>query len=392
MSMLADYLVSVVVPTHNRSIYAISCVKSLLAIESDRLQVIVHDTSTDDCRLRTWVATVNDSRLLYRHCAERLSMTDNHERALEYARGEYVCLIGDDDSVSSLILDVADYARSRAVDCITPQVKAAYSWPDFRTSLLGAAHAGRLYLEAFTGESRWVDSAQALEGLLLHAGQGTDGLPKLYHGLVRRELIQRVVLANGRLFWGTSPDMSAAVALALATEKFLLLDIPFTLPGASGGSNTGRSALKSHKGDLRSDEHMRPFKNLRWPEQIPQFFSVETVWAHAAWETLVACGRQDLLQRFNWPRLYALALFNHKDYRQAIMQATRANSGVGVMKSIASLPLISWEWFWNRLKRLARPSASNGREVLGVFPGVDEARCCLDARVAVVARVHLNGE
>ena len=388
--MSADYLVSVVVPTHNRSCYAVSCVKSLLAIESDRLQVIVHDTSTDDCRLRAWVETVDDSRLLYQHCAERLSMTDNHERALEYARGEYVCLIGDDDSVSELILDVADYARSRDIDCITPQVKAAYSWPDFRTSLLGGAHAGRLYLEEFTGEAQWMGTGQALEELLLRAGQGTDGLPKLYHGLVRRALIQRVVFANGRLFWGTSPDMSAAVALALATDSFLLMDIPFTLPGASGGSNTGRSALKSHKGDLHSDEHMRPFKNLRWPEQIPHFFSVETVWAHAAWETLMACGRHDLVERFNWPRLYALTLFNHGEYREAITYAARGNSSGSLMKSISSLPLIAWEWFWGKLKRLTHPSASNGREVLGVFTAVDEARSCLDAHVVATARVHLN--
>ncbi|MHC5879375.1 hypothetical protein ACYT69_10660, partial [Streptococcus pyogenes] len=65
-----------------------------------------------------------------------------------------------------------------------------------------------------------------------------------------------------------------------------MVDLPFTMPGASGGSNTGRSAVNKHKGDLSKDAHMRPFKDLQWPAVLPRFFSVETVWAHAAWETL----------------------------------------------------------------------------------------------------------
>lgn len=92
--MSEQYLVSIVVPTHNRSKYAIPCVKSLLEIKSERLQVVVHDTSNDDCQLAAWAADQADSRLVYVHWKSRLSMTENHERAMQLAEGEYVCQIG----------------------------------------------------------------------------------------------------------------------------------------------------------------------------------------------------------------------------------------------------------------------------------------------------------
>ncbi|MBI6660525.1 glycosyltransferase, partial [Pseudomonas carnis] len=139
-----DYLVSIVIATHNRSKYAIPCIESLLSIGSSEIQVVVHDTSNDVCELAAWAGQSADSRLIYVHWADRLSMTENHERALKLATGEYICLIGDDDTVSSYIIDIANYAKKQNIKMLTPKVKAAYYWPDFRTKNYGAAHAGRI--------------------------------------------------------------------------------------------------------------------------------------------------------------------------------------------------------------------------------------------------------
>ena len=144
-----NYLVSIVVPTHNRSKYAISCIESLLEIPSQEVQVVVHDTSNDACDLARWAQAQEDHRLVYVHWQSRLSMTENHERAIALATGEYVCLIGDDDTVSNHIIEFARYAKDHSIAMLTPKVRAAYYWPDFRTKFYGAAHAGRIYLEHF---------------------------------------------------------------------------------------------------------------------------------------------------------------------------------------------------------------------------------------------------
>lgn len=381
-----NYLVTVVVPTHNRSKYAIACIQGLLEIASSELQIVVHDTSNDECLLAQWASSQSDSRLLYLHWSERLSMTENHEHALALAEGEYICLIGDDDCVSSWIVQVAEFARENSIACLTPSITAMYSWPDFRTRLLGRAHAGRLYLDSFDGALESRESRAGLRTTLRMACQGTDELPKLYHGLVRRDLLDSLRLKHGRVFFGTSPDMSAAIGIALMVERHHVINLPFTLPGASSGSNTGRSAMNKHKGDLEKDEHMQPFKDLHWPDVLPRFFSVETVWAHAAWESLNVAEAQKELEEFSLKRLYALCLFNHWDYRHQIVVALEAAKSEGISGLSHPALLVEYlgcaaRYFITKAKRLLNPSASNGREVLGVVTDVCIARRVLDERL-----------
>ena len=380
------YLVSVVVPTHNRSHYAIACIRSLLEIESDALQVVVHDTSDDGCELAAWAGMQDDSRLIYVHWPERLSMTENHERALSLAKGEYVCLIGDDDSVSDQIIGIAAFAKARGIQLLTPKIRAMYSWPDFRTRFYGSAHAGKLYLERFAGELYCHEASKNLEFTLRQACQGTDYLPKLYHGLVKRNILDSLRQQYGQVFFGTSPDMSAAILLALQGGNFYVIDIPFTLPGASGGSNTGRSAVNKHKGDIRTDPHMQPFQNLAWPELLPQFFSVETVWAHAAWETLNGTRHDEWLKRFNLARLYALCFFNHRDYRDFTSAALLAARKLGI-EGVTTVDLVRefagclWRLVISKAKRLLKPNPSNGRQVVAIVEDVRLARQALDQKV-----------
>lgn len=384
--MSERYLVSVVVPTHNRSKYAIPCVKSLLEIQSDRLQVVVHDTSNDECALSHWASTQADPRLVYVHWKSRLSMTENHEHAIALAEGEYVCLIGDDDTVSARIIEAAEYARSEAIEMLTPQVKAFYYWPDFRTKFYGAAHAGRIYLDTFSGGCTQYDVSRRLDTALYEACQGTDALPKLYHGLVKRSLLDTLRQRSGKIFFGTSPDMSASISLALIGKRYSLIDFPFTMPGGGGGSNSGRSAMGKHKGDLKSDPHMKPFTDLRWPEELPMFFSVETVWAHAAWATLEGLGDEAHKAQFNLARLYALCLFHHRDYAKEILSARRAaqrggNTQVGTVRLVSELISVVCKYGFARFKRVLKPKASNGREVVAVVDDVYLARQALDRRL-----------
>lgn len=379
-----DFLVSIVVPTHNRSKYSLHCIQSILDIASKKLQLIVHDTSDGDGGLQDLSAKITDPRFCYVHWSERLSMTENHERALALATGEYVCLIGDDDSVSAQIIEVAEFAKQRGIDVLTPTVKAVYSWPDFRTQFFGGAHAGRVYLDRFDGELYHHNSRSSLFLALGQACQGTDGLPKLYHGLVRRKLLDRIREKNGRVFFGASPDMSAAVALACATESFYSIDLPFTLPGASRGSNTGRSAVNKHKGNLESEAHISSSESNTWPVVLPRFFSVETIWANAAWETLIHVGQAALLRHFNLARLYALCWFGHRDYAPAIGLARRATVGATSDGGISAFAVsreyvICWARFvTTKFMRLMRPAPSNGRRVVAVVDDVRQARKALD--------------
>ena len=359
-------LLTVVMPTHARARYAMHAVRSVLAIRSPELQLVVHDTSEDQA-LAHDMAGIVDSRLRYLHCREPLSMTENHNRAMALADGAYVCLIGDDDSILPEALDAARWALLNRVPAIAPEVVANYAWPDFRSRAFGAGHAGRLYMKRRFGSIALRNARIDLKAALGRSALGTDGLPKVYHGLVARDVMERVRERGGAYFFGTSPDVSGAVGIATVIDDYVWIDYPLTLPGASAGSNTGRSATKTHVGTVEDDPHTKRFRNLAWPEVLPRFASVETVWAHAVHSTLQAVA-PEALSAYNLPRLYAACLLNAPAYRDAVWSAAHSWSRAGGLSGAALGAAIAREFAmaatskgWTLALRATRPTAAGGR-------------------------------
>lgn len=359
-------LLTVVMPTHARARYATYAIRSVLAIPSDALQLVVHDTSEDDALARD-AAGIADPRLRYVHCREPLSMTENHNRAMALAEGEYVCLIGDDDSILPEALDAARWAARHGVESIAPEVVANYAWPDFRSLAFGAGHAGRLYVKASFGGVARKDARASMRAALSRAALGTEGLPKVYHGIVARRAMERLRERGGAYFHGTSPDVSGAIGLTSVLDDYVWIDHPLTLPGASAGSNTGRSAVKKHVGTVEDDPHTKRFRNLEWPAVLPRFVSVETVWAQAVHATLAAVSPQDLAS-YNLPRLYATCLLRDSAYRGAVFAAMRHWSSAGGPSAGALRARVAAEYAkaaasrgWVLARRVARPTAAGGR-------------------------------
>jgi len=364
-------LLSIAIPTHNRAQYAVPAIKSILSIDDPRLELVVSDTSTDG-KLAACISDKNsdwarDSRLRYFRPQEKLDMTGNHNAVLDATSGEFVCLIGDDDTIVSDALVAATWAKNNAIDLIAPNVVANYVWPDFKSRFLGDRHASRLYLAPRIGGATLVDSKVALANALSSATQGTDGLPKIYHGLVNRAVLEKIRNISGAYFHGSSPDVSGAIALALCSKNFLIVNYPLTIPGASGGSNTGRSAMNTHKGKLSQESQTKGFESAGWSFGVPRFFSVETVWAHAALETIRRIDPQ-LVFSFNFPRLLAICQVLHPEFSSLTASATLEVEAIigGGAKALRQQVRREMECFrWDRairlVKRLAKPTAAGGR-------------------------------
>jgi hypothetical protein len=384
-------LLSVVIPTHERARYAVDSIHSILAISSGELEVVVSDTSSDDGLIRAvglGTAAGGDPRLRYLRPQQPLDMTGNHNFAVAQARGDFVCLIGDDDSITSHLVDAAGWARRNAVRCVAPNVVSNYVWPDFRSRFFGAGHAARLYLPREVGGASERGATTALEVALEGAVQGTDGLPKIYHGLVSREVLEKVRERTGQYFHGSSPDVAGAVAIAavLAEEgrNFHTVDFPLTLPGASGGSNTGRSALNRHVGRLTDEAQTRGFVESGWSGGVPRYFSAETVWAHAAIESLSRLA-PTLLPRFNYALLIGICEVRHRQFSE---ENTRARAeaaaflGISAGKFSAAVSREKLRFLATRARRISRrilmPTAAGGRKYVGRVENIARARCVLE--------------
>lgn len=361
-------LLSLVVPTHNRARYAKACIKSVLGFDEPELQLVVTDTSTDR-ELYDWLRDdarhlLDDPRLVYAKIDGPSDVTKNHNDAFALATGEYVGVIGDDDCLTNAAIDAVRWASRHDIPAVSQTLTTTYAWPDFRSRLARSGHAERLYVPRKIGGGRWRDAESDLRDALARAFQGTDGLPRTYHGFVRRELLENVHRLTGAFVHGSSPDMAGAVSVACQIGHYLEVDIPLSIPGISGGSNSGRSGLNTHKGELSSDRQTRKFENQGWPRGVPRFFSVETVWAHAGLET-VGRLRPELALHFNYARLIALCRLRHSEFEDKIMAATReAEELLGRAINGEILEEMHREK-WSRrkylLRRIMNPTAANGR-------------------------------
>lgn len=373
-------LLSVVVPTHNRSQYAASCIEAVLTLPSPSLELVVTDTSTDGL-LKAFLdsegaAFLKDPRFKYRFVQEPSNLTENHNAAMALATGRYVCVIGDDDCITQAALDAADWAVDNDVGVVSQIVATTYAWPDFRSRMARSGHAGRLYVPRRSGSARWRNSSEDLSAALANAFQGTHEMPRCYHGVVRRDLMEEIKDRTGAYFHGSSPDMSGAVALACITDRYFEVDAPLTIPGVSGGSNSGRSAMNTHKGDLSSETQTSGFQEEGWAAGVPRFFSVETVWAHAGLETLARL-RPEKVVHFNFEKLIALCMTRHGEFADACEQAI---AELQAMRDYDTRELVASEATrarWARRKQLAkrllRPTVSNGRKYLSGLDSIAEA-------------------
>lgn len=361
-------LLSVVVPTHNRSAYAISCIEAVLASTSSELQLVMTDTSTDgklyallqepDCPF------LADPRFLYRRIDTASNLTKNHNDAIALATGEYVCIIGDDDCLTTAAIDAARWASENHIPVISHTQKSIYAWPDFRSILARTGHAARLYVPRQAKPAQWRSGEADLAAALQRAFQATEQMPRCYHGIVRRELLETIREQTGAYFHGSSPDMSGAVAMACLVARYCEVDLPLSISGISSGSNSGRSAMNTHKGELSAETQTQSFGNEGWTIGVPRFFAVETVWAHAGLETL-RHFRPEAILDFNYARLLALCTLRHPDFADKTAHAAAEVStllgrdiAAEVTQEIARARRERWKYL---LRRGMIPTPANGR-------------------------------
>lgn len=345
-------LLSIVIPTKDRQQYAIAAIQSVLDIPSDEIEVVVHDTSDDD-RLGSALSEIcPDPRLRYYHTTPPMGFSETFDKGVSLARGEFIIIIGDDDGIHPEIMDAVRWMKAQKIDALTPSISATYGWPDFRLRYYGASEAGRLKVKKFTGRVSFPDPEKELKCVALKAFQSFCQLPKVYYGIVRRACLDRIRHRYGTCFWGASPDISGAIAIATEASSVCHLDYPLLIPGSSSRSGSGRSAMKLHVGELRQERQTRSFAS-NWPESIPKFYSVQTVWAQAAWEALSSLKRFDLLNQADLPLLHAVCMVYNVKYWRVIIRCLwngMKNGRVGYVQGIFGFSGFIGLHLWFRAK------------------------------------------
>ena len=328
-------LLSIVVPTKNRTEYLKVLVETICSFQNDKIELVIHDNSDSNEEMRAFLEEGRYNNVVYSHSAQSLSVVDNSNKAIQLAHGKYVCFIGDDDVISSRLYDFVEYMDEFGIESAVFKT-AQYYWPDTKFK---AHKFPNLIIKNFKGKFKEINNQNELSALLKRGGVSLGNIPKLYHGVVLRERLEDIYRVCGTYFPGPSPDMANAIALSHFITKHVYCDIPLVIAGASPKSAAGLGTAHAHKGNLKDVAFLPKGVEDRWNERLPKIWTGPTIYAQSVYEALIALNDKEALNKFNYCYNYAyFSVFCSKDkYLLKDIKKKYAYSGIKFMKSWISI-------------------------------------------------------
>lgn len=353
---------SVIIPTADRQHFAEITAAAAHAL-SDDIEVVVADSSVGDGLETQLAAQIATGRLVYRRVRAGIDVVSNFEGAIDAASGDYLIFIGDDDFLGPGIMDVVQWMAAGDVESVLSygnSFLASYFWPGVQSRFFGEGYAGKLFVYPFDGQARRIDPIAALKDALRNFGSGLGLMPRAYHGIVARGLVDRIRQKYGRLFGGVSPDIFSATLISAETRSAWQVMYPFCVPGASPKSTAGLGAARTDRAGLRDNPHIAPFEDLIWDPAIPEFYSPTTVWSYSFKQAVDLLDSADL--KPNMARLYARCLIAYGAYRSETVAAIgarrdRENGALLWLQIVGEIGQEIARQGGRVAKRLTRPSA-----------------------------------
>lgn len=249
---------SIVMPTRDRAHLLKFALRSALVQDHESFEIVVSDNcSTDDTR--EIVGEMGDERVRYVRTADRLSMPDSWEFALDNARGDYVTFLCDDDAIHPGLLKRLDAVLVGTSTVSVGWRHSAYYHPDWPND----TERRRLLRPPVTESIGEVPSASVLETMF--ALDYDDRFPRLLNSCGSRAFLNDRRRRMGRLFFPTCPDYSAAVATLTGTERITFIDEPLIVCGLAGASNGSYGFASSNA----IQTFMSEFSDLKKVWRIP---------------------------------------------------------------------------------------------------------------------------
>ncbi|RBW54257.1 hypothetical protein DS884_17540 [Tenacibaculum sp. E3R01] len=314
-------LLSILIATKNRIPYCIKVIDKILDFTNQDFELIVQDNS-DSLELFDYAGKIKDQRFRYNYTAPPFSSIDNFNKVISLAKGSYVCLIGDDDCITSEIFEAVKWANENNIDSIVPSLKAVYWWPDATKNIKGKEKDnGLLEISNISSNIKEYSTTGEVEKLMKSGGQNYMdlNLPKLYHGIVKRKYLNLIKEKTGHYVGGLSPDIYLAVALSSFINKIVKIDYPLTIPGICIASTSADSATKKNTSKLEDAPHFRDRGEYFWAKEVPRFYSGINIWADSAIASLHDMEEHLLVRKFNVMSLSSILLKRHKNYKEEII-------------------------------------------------------------------------
>ena len=293
-------LLSIVIPTKNRQKYALSIIQTILSIKDYALELVIQDNSDTNELENSIKNNIIDKRLKYNYDSSPMSTIHNFNNSMDNVEGKYICYIGDDDGVSLDIMQFVKWMDRNKIDALIGKNVCSYSWPSDKTN-------GKLTIYPFSGKIKVLDVNDQIKKFIKNGAVYylKFGLAKVYHGIIKKECIERSKLKTGNYFGGLSPDIYASIATSLEVEKLIEIDYPLTIAGSSFESDKTHRTNEAKNLELKDAPHFNHRGKYNWSKLVPSIYSGASIWAESGIKALEESNRFDLISDINKYRLGA---------------------------------------------------------------------------------------
>lgn len=309
-------LLSIAIPTKNRQEYIIPLLNYFQTMDLSDMEIVIQDNSDDRKILNEYINVSSNEAIKYKYKEGDLSQMENSELAIGNCSGKYVCFLGDDDYISSYLVNFVYWMDNYGYDCCIFK-PAFYIWP----GLVDNNDKAELSISRFTGKVESVNVKKEYEKAISQGFLFMNKLPQVYQGVVLRERLEEIKNICGVYFPGPSPDMAVATSLSHVIKRMIYCDIPYITSGQSKKSASGLGILHKHKGELSKIRMLPSDIEKRWLPQIPQIWTGPTIYAQSSNEALKAFKDWKSLEKYNWNYFYAYFTISNPEYKEYLKSA-----------------------------------------------------------------------
>lgn len=333
---MSDILITIVIATKDRYDTLLECIKSLSKnYNRSDVDIVIHDNSTIINTNIVEIIRKNFGFVNYYYTSNPLSQSENYNQGLEKAKGYYVTMIGDDDTISDGLFRLLDFMKRNNLDAIYPGF-STFFWPGVKLRY-NSKQTNQILIPREERASSFFDPNKLQLNCLKNGSTELGILPRLYYGIIKKSCLEALKKSTGTFFPGPSPDMANAFAISFFIRRYYYVYYPIFIAGNSASSAAGLGLQGKHVGVIDNLKFIPEFTKVNWNRLIPRFWSGETIWAQSVYEACLKSGLKDFFQQNNFIKLYAKCLVFHFSFRHLTMDSFREyNANFGALNKVAN--------------------------------------------------------
>ena len=259
--MFAQPKLTICVPSRNRQPYFQETIRTQLTNLRTDIEYVFADNSDDASVMNDFMADlIGDPRVTYLPSGDRVySMVENWDRCIEAARGEFVCMIGDDDYVDVNVADVIARSQTEHAEVdVFVWSRLTYNWPDNRPNHCNVS--APLGTDVHRLPRAWLYKE-------FFSWKGETATPNMafgfYHGAVSKRVMDKIKAKYGGKYCEYPVvDFENVCKVLVTAEHMFYSERPFSVLGSCAQSNSAKIKMTDKLKDSHAQFMIETGRNI----------------------------------------------------------------------------------------------------------------------------------